>query len=90
MIRYTDVHIHVSLFLLNEQSDGGGPMRRLFGSLYVRNKISQLVTKFLLKKPENDVVSNQIATFDLSRFNRTSEGGRPKAPKIATTTEYCP
>ena len=35
-------------------------------------------------------ISNQIATFDLSRISRTSEGGRPNAPKIATTTEYCP
>ena len=30
------------------------------------------------------------STFDTIRISRTSEGGRPIAPKIATTTEYCP
>ena len=39
---------------------------------------------------ENLESNDQIATFDLSRISRTSEGGRPNAPKIATTTEYCP
>ena len=46
---------------------------------YHQNDVA--VTKFLLKTPEKIKISNQIATFDLSR---------PNASKIATTTEYCP
>ena len=84
------------IFLLKERSDGGGTISRLFGSmsvcLSVRNKrrrqYHQIVTKFLFKKIGKKI-SNQIATFDMSRISRTSEGGRPNAPKIATTTEYC-
>ena len=70
----------------------------IFGSMYVcmsvrnkrRRQYHQIVTKFLFKTPEKMKISNRIATFDLRRISRTSEGGRPNAPKIATTTEYCP
>ena len=83
------------LFLLKERSDGGGTISRLFGSMYVcmsvRNKRRRQYHRnaFLFKK-NGKKISNQIATFDLSRISRTSEGGRPNAPKIATTTDYCP
>ena len=36
------------------------------------------------------ILENLKSTFDVSRISRASEGGRPNAPKIATTTEYCP
>ena len=83
---FVHIRVYMDMFLLKERSDGGGTISRLFGSLSVRNKRRRQYHRnaFLFKKKTGKKISNQIATFDLSRISRTSEGGRPNAPKIAT------
>ena len=55
----------------------------LFECLSVRNIVTVNVISL-------EILENLESNSELTRITGTSEGGRPNAPKIATTTEYCP
>ena len=67
-----------------------GAHASIFGSMYVRNIVTATFRKNVISIGILENLELNFEMFELSRISRTSECGRPNAPKIATTTEYCP
>ena len=62
-------------------------MRRLIGSMSLRNIVMVI---FRINAISIGILGNVESNVWAEWICLTSAGGRPNAPKIATTTEYCP
>ena len=91
---YTKIVYHQFYFLVILKIPTQGAKRRkevlscdyLEVCMYVRNIVTVILRNFHF----NWNFRKYQINFYMSWISRTSEGGRPNASNIATTTEYCP
>ena len=62
-------------------------MRQLFEYVSIRNIVT-VTQKMSFQFERCRILENLESNFDMTRTEL--EGGRPNAPNIAITTEYCP